>query len=172
MIVFRNKYIFRTEALSFCLFFSQSAEVESRTQDSRPRLKTAPSKTYGTLPRPRTGMLEAKKKGHRRKCSPKKGLQNFFQAKKSLKKFHQAISNWGKQKRSSQIFRKVSGVFQQNFNGSKIGLSSRRGQANFWGLETSRPRPRIWPLRGRPRASKCVLEDVIEVKDVLKAVLN
>ena len=47
-------------------------------------------------------------------------------------------------------------------------LSSSRGQANFWGLEASRPRPRTWPSRPRPRTSKCVLEDVLEVKDVLK----
>ena len=64
-------------------------------------------------------------------------------------------SNCGKQKRYLQIFREVSGVFQQNFNGSKIVLSSSRGQANFWGLEASRP---------RPRTSKCVLE----AKDVLE----
>ena len=49
----------------------------------------------------------------------------------------------------------VSGIFQQNFNGSKIVLSSSRGQANFRGLEAS-----------RPRTSKCVLEDVFEAKDV------
>ena len=60
-----------------------------------------------------------------------------------------------KKKRFLQIFRKVSGVFQQNFNGSKIVLSSSRGQGNFRGLEASRP---------RPKTSKCVLE----AKDVLK----
>ena len=38
-------------------------------------------------------------------------------------------------------------------------LSSSRGQGNFWGLEASRPRPRTW---------KCVLEDVVEAKDVLE----
>ena len=38
-------------------------------------------------------------------------------------------------------------------------LSSSRGQANFRGLEASRPRPRTWPSRPRPRTSKCVLED-------------
>ena len=47
-------------------------------------------------------------------------------------------------------------------------LSSSRGQANFRGLETSRPRPRTWPSRPRPRTSKCVLEDVLEAKDVLE----
>ena len=56
-------------------------------------------------------------------------------------------------KRFLLIFRKVSGVFQRNFNGSKIVLSSSRGQGNFRGLEAL-----------RPRASKCVLE----AKDVLK----
>ena len=50
----------------------------------------------------------------------------------------------------------------------KIVLSSSRGQANFRGLEASRPRPRprTWPSRPRPRlrTSKCVLE----AKDVLE----
>ena len=75
---------------------------------------------------------------------------------------------WGKQKRCSEIFREVSGVFQRNFNCSKIVLSSSRGQSNFRGLEASRPRPRTWPLRPRPRTSKCVLEDVLEANDVLE----
>ena len=38
-------------------------------------------------------------------------------------------------------------------------LSSSRGQGNFRGPEASRPRPRI---------SKCVLEDVLEARDVLE----
>ena len=52
----------------------------------------------------------------------------------------------------------------------KIVLSSSRGQADFRGLEASRPRPRTWPSRPRPRprTSKCVLEDVLEAKDVLE----
>ena len=62
-------------------------------------------------------------------------------------------SNWGKQKRCWQIFRKVSGVFQQNFIGSKnrAVLEPRTGQ--FSRIEASRPR--TW---------KCVLEakDVFE----------
>ena len=51
----------------------------------------------------------------------------------------------------------VSGIFQQNFNGSKIELFSSRERGNFRGLEAS-----------RPRTSKCVLEDVFEAKDVLE----
>ena len=56
-------------------------------------------------------------------------------------------------------FSEVSVVFQRNFNCSKIVLFSSRGQGNFRGLEASRP---------RPRTSKCVLEDVLEAKDVLE----
>ena len=52
-------------------------------------------------------------------------------------------------------FPQVSSVFEQNLNGSKIVLSSSRGQGNFRGPKASRP---------RPRTSKCVLE----AKDVLE----
>ena len=53
-------------------------------------------------------------------------------------------------KRSLWIFRKVSGVFQRNFNGSNIELSSSRGQGNFRGLETKGKDFKMSP-RGRPR---------------------
>ena len=90
----------------------------------------------------------------------KKGFQNFFQAiskKRSSKIFFRRSLLEETKKRSFQIFRKASGVFHRNFNGSKIVLSSSRGQGNFRGLEASRP---------RPRTSKCVLEDIVEAKDV------
>ena len=91
------------------------------------------------------------------KQKQKKGLQKFFSGEKGLQKifFRRSLLEETK-KRSLQIFRKVSGVFQRNFNGSKLVLPSSRGQANFRGLEAS-----------RPRTSKCVLEDVLEAKDVL-----
>ena len=88
--------------------------------------------------------------------SQKKGLQNFVSGEKGLQKFFFRRSLLEEtKKRSLQIFRKVSGVFQRNFSGSKIVLSSSRGQGYFRGLEASRP---------RPRTSKCVLE----AKDVLE----
>ena len=111
-------------------------------------------------PRTQTQVL-SKKKGPQNFFSgdlkKKKVFKNFFQAKNVFKKFffRQSLLEETK-KRSLQIFRKVSGVFQRNFNGSKIVLSSNRGQGNFRGLEDS-----------RPRTSKCVLEDVLEAKDVL-----
>ena len=104
-----------------------------------------------TLSRPRTGMLEAKAKDQGHKA--------------------QVLSKKKKKKRSSQKFFKRSplkNVFQKIFQAlhkiltfQKIVLSSSRGQANFRGLEASRPRP-------RPRTSKYVLEDVLEAKDVLE----
>ena len=128
--------------------------MESRTQASRPRPRTQ-KKIQGqgqpfrgqTLSRPRTGMLEAKDQGHKRKCSPKK--------KRSSQKFF---------KRSPQknVFQKIFQVLHKISTFQKIVLSSSRGQANFRGLEASRPRPRTEPLRPRPRTSKCVLEDVLE----------
>ena len=117
------------------------------------------------ISRPRTDPLKAKDQRHRRKCSPKKKVlkfffqaiskkkvfKNFFQAEKVFKYFFSGDLCLRKPKiRSLQIFRKVLGVFQRNFNGSKIVLSSSRGQGNFRGHEASRP---------RPRTLKCVLED-------------
>ena len=98
-----------------------------------------------TLSRPRTGTLEAKAKdrGHKRKCSPKK-------KKKVFTKIFQAISRKKKKKRSLQKFFRRSpqrNVIQLIFQAlhkilttQKIVLSSSRGQANFRGLEASRPR--------------------------------
>ena len=141
------------------------AEVELRTQGSRPRPRPrtqkkseAKAKAKDSLsedrhsrgqgqecsrPRPRT-------KDTKRKCSPKKKKKVFhknfsgdLQKKKKKKK---------KKKRSSQKFFKRSplkNVFQKIFQPlhkiltfQKIVLSSSRGQANFRGLEASRPRPR------------------------------
>ena len=108
-----------------------------------------------TLLRPRTkdtgaSVLKKNKKSLQIFVSGENGLQNFFSGNLYLRK---------PKKRSLLIFRKVSGVFQQNFIGSKIVLSSSPGQGNFRGLEASRP---------KPRSSKCVLEDVLEAKDAFE----
>ena len=103
-----------------------------------------------TLSRPRTGMLEAKAKdqGHKAKCSPKK------KKKRSSQKFF-------KRSPLKNVFQKIFQALHKILTFQKIVLSSSRGQANFRGLEASRPRP-------RPRTSKSVLEDVLEAKDVLE----
>ena len=112
-------------------------EVESRTQGSRARPR-AQKKIRGqdqgqpfrgqTLSRPRTGMLEVKAKdqGHKRKCSTKKrSSQKFF--RRSAEK---------------NVFQKIFQALHKILTIQKIVLSSSRGQANFRGLEASRPRPR------------------------------
>ena len=78
--------------------------------------------------------------------SKKKGLQKFFFRRSPLE---------GNKKRFSQIFREVSGVFQQKFNNSKNSAVLEPRKSNFRGLEASRP---------RPRTSKCVFEDSTSVK--------
>ena len=65
----------------------------------------------------------------------------------------QAISNCGKQTRSSQVFRKVSGVFQPGFNGTKNSavFEPRTGQfSRTWFFEAKAKDFKMCP-RGRPR---------------------
>ena len=127
--------------------------MESRTQGSRPRPRTQKkSEAKNSLsedrhsrgqgqecsrPRPRT-------KDTKRKCSPKK--------KRSSQKFF-------KRSPLKNVFQKIFQALHKILTFQKIVRSSSRGQANFRGLEASRP---------RPRTSKCVLEDVLEAKDVLE----
>ena len=93
--------------------------------------------------RPRTkdtsaSVLQTKKRSTQkffRRSQKKKSLQNFFRRSPEKK-----------------VFQKNFQVLQTILTIQKIVLPLSRGQANFRGLEASRPRP-------RPRTSKCVLED-------------
>ena len=117
------------------------ARGQGHKKNPKPRPRTA---------FPRTDTLEAQDRNAR---GQGQGLRT--QAQVLFKK---------KKKRSSQKFFKRSpqkNVFQKNFQAlhkiltiQKILLSSSRGQANFRGLEASRP---------RPRTSKSVLEDSTSV---------
>ena len=146
------------------------AEVESRTQGSRPRPRTqkkseAKAKAKDSLsedrhsrgqgqecsrPRPRT-------KDTKRKCSPKKkkkrSSQKFF--RRSPKKKKRSSQKFFKRSPRKNVFQKIFQPLHKILTFQKIVLSSSRGQANFRGLEASRP---------RPRTSKSVLE----AKDVLE----
>ena len=152
--------------------------MEWRTQGSRPRPRTqkkseAKAKAKDSLsedrhsrgqgqecsrPRPRTKDTE-------RKCSPKKkkkGLhKNFSGDLKKKKKKKRSSQKFFKRSPLQNVFQKIFQPLHKILTFQKIVLSSSRGQANFRGLEASRPRP-------RPRTSKCVLEDVLEAKDVLE----
>ena len=83
---------------------------EPKVKDSSSDYK--PSRGQGlecSRPRPRTKDTNAS-------VLKKKVFKSFFQAKN----FFLAISKRGKQKRSSQNFRKFSGVFLHNFKNQKI----------------------------------------------------
>ena len=120
-----------------------------------------------TLSRPRTGMLEAKAKdqGHKAQVlskKKKKGLHKNFSGdlqKKKKKKKKRSSQKFFKRSPLKNVFQKIFQALHKILTFQKIVLSSSRGQANFRGLEASRP---------RPRTSKSVVEDVLEAKDVLK----
>ena len=135
---------------------------QGHKKNPRPRPRTAFPRTdtlkakdrnaRGQGPRTQAQVLSKKKK--------KRSSQKFFRRSPKKKK--------KKKKVFTKIFRAISTKTRfpnnfssapQNFTIQKIVLSSSRGQANFRGLEASRP---------RPRTSKCVLEDVLEAKDVLE----
>ena len=105
-----------------------------------------------TLPRPRTGMLKAKDKDTsasalQKKRSPQKCFRRSPKKRSSQKFFRRSPRE--------NVFQKIFQALHKILTIQKIVLSSSRGQANFRGLEASRP---------RPRTSKCVLE----AKDVLE----
>ena len=79
-----------------------------------------------TLLRPRTGMLEAKVKDTNTSALQKK-------KKRSLQKFF-------KRSPLKNVFQKIFQALHKILTFQKIVLSSSRGQANFRGLEASRPR--------------------------------
>ena len=140
------------------------ARGQGHKKISRPRTDQGFGQTL-LRPRAQTQVFSKKKRSSKfffQEISKRKGLQNFFSGEKDLQKFFCRRSLLEEtKKRSLQIFRKVSSVFLRNFSGSKIVLSSSRGQGKFLGLEALRPRP-------RPRTSKCVLEDILKTKDVLE----
>ena len=85
--------------------------------------------------------------------------------------------------RSLRIFRKVFGVFQRNFNGSKIVLSSSRGQGNFQdlrlrgqGLQNVSSRTSSWPRtssRTPPLANTLVLDAMYDkFTNIIKPTVN
>ena len=130
--------------------------MESRTQSSRPRPRTqkkSEAKAKDSLSEDRYS------RGQGQECSRPRTkdtqAQVLSKKKKVFTKIFQAIS---KKKRSSQkffrrsphknVFQKIFQAFHKILTIRKILLSSSRGQANFRGLEAS-----------RPRTSKSVLED-------------
>ena len=130
-----------------------TTEVESRTQGSRPRPRT--QKNPRPRPRPRTAFsrtdtLEAKDRNARGQGQGPRTQAHVLS--KNKKRSSQKFFRRSPQK---NVFQKVFQALHKILTLQNIVLSSSRGQANFRGLEASRP---------RPRTSKCVLE----AKDVLE----
>ena len=141
-------------------------EAKDTKKNPRPRPRTA---------LPRTDPLEAKDRNDRGQGQGPKTQAQVFSKKKGLEKIFsgdlQKKRSWKKIFRRSpkkKLFKKIFRAFsskkrllkfffrrstKKNVNNSKKVLSSSRGQANFRGLEAS-----------RPRTSKGVLE----AKDVLE----
>ena len=132
----------------------EDTRLEAKAKDTKKIRGQGQGQPFGgqTLSRPRTGMLEAKAKnqGHKRKCSPKK-------KKRSSQKFFKRFPR-------KNVFQKFFQALHKRLTIQKIVLSSSQGQANFRGLEASRPRTRTKDLtfetkakdfkmcpRGRPR---------------------
>ena len=77
--------------------------------------------------------------------------------KKKKKKKERSSQKFFKRSPQKNVFQKIFQALHKILTIQIILLSSSRGQANFRGLEASRPR--TWSSRPRPRTSKCVLED-------------
>ena len=126
--------------------------MESRTQGSRPRPRTQKkseakakdslfedrhSRGQGQGPRTQAQVLSKKK------CLHKNFSGDLRKKKRSSQKFF-------KRPPHKNVFQKIFQALHKILTIQKIVLSSSRGQANFRGLQASKP---------RPRTSKCVLED-------------
>ena len=80
----------------------------------------------------------------------------MFSEKKTSAKFFQAIFKRGKQKRSSQIFREVSGVFLHNFENEQIPTilgTDANAHRTIWGFFDINP-------QGEDLLAYCVCADL------------
>ena len=124
--------------------YVQTSEVESRTQGSRPRSRTqkkseAKAKdslsedrhSRGQGPRTQAQVLSKKEK--------KRSSQKFFRRSPKTKK---VLTKFFKRSPRKNVFQKTFQALHKILTIQKILLSSSRGQANFRGLEASRPKPR------------------------------
>ena len=95
-------------------------------------------------------MLEAKDQGHKaqvlsKKKKKKKRLHKNFSGdlqKKKKKKKKRSSQKFFKRSPRTNAFQKIFQPLHKILTYQKVVLSSSQGQANFRGLEASRPRPR------------------------------
>ena len=119
----------------------RSIVIRGEVEDSRLEAKAKDTKKFRgqgqtlSRPRPRTKDTGAS-------VLQKKGLQKFFFRRSSLEE---------NKKRSSQSFREVSGVFQQNFNGSTNSAVLEQKTAIFEDLRLRGQGQGLQNLTSRPR---------------------
>ena len=137
-----------------CLFFVYYSQRWSRGRKARgqgqghkknPRPRPRPRTAF-----PRTDTLEAKDRNARGQgprtqsqvLSKKKGLHKNFSGDLQKKKKKKSSQKFFKRSPLKNVFQKIFQALHKILTFQKIVLSSSRGQANFRGLEASRPRPR------------------------------
>ena len=124
------------------------AEVESRTQGSRPRTQKN-SRPRTALPR--TDSLEAKDRNARGQGqAPRTQAQVLSKKKRVFRK----ISRRSPEK---TVFQKIFQTLRKVLITQKIVLPSSRGQGNFRGLETSRLRTSKWVLEDSTSVQWCII---------------
>ena len=109
---------------------------QGHKKNPRPRPRTA---------FPRTDTLEAKDRnaqGQGQGPRKKKGLHNNFSGDLQKKKKKRPSQKFFKRSPRKHVFQKIFQALHKILAIQKLVLSSSRGQANFRGLEASRPRPR------------------------------
>ena len=121
-------------------FAYRSAEVESRTQGSRPRPRTqkkSEAKAKDSLSEDRHS------RGQGQECSrPRPRTKDTSASALQKKKKKRSSQKFFKRSPQKNVFQKIFQALRKILTIQKIVLSSSRGQANFRGLEASRPRPR------------------------------
>ena len=106
-------------------------------------------RTQGSRPRPRTQKKSEAKDRNAQGQGQEPRTQAQVLSKKKKKRSSQKFFRQSPQK---NVFQKIFQPLHKILTIQKIVLSSSRGQANFRGLEASRP---------RPRTSKCVIIIII-----------
>ena len=129
--------------------------MESRTQGSRPRPRTqkkSEAKAKDSLSEDRHCQ------GQGQECSrPRPRTKDTSASALQKKKKKRSSQKFFRQSPQKNAFQKIFQALHNILTVQKIELSSSRGQANFRGLEATRP---------RPRTSKSVLKDSISVNKV------
>ena len=128
------------------------SEVQSRTKGSRPRTQKK-SKAKDSLSEDRHS------RGQGQECSRPRPRTKDTSASALQKKKKRSSQKFFRRSPQKNVFQKIFQALHKILAIQKIVLFSSRGQANFRGLEALRP---------RSRTSKCVLEDVLDAKDVLE----